>query len=511
FPDFTTLAPGRMLVIVEDPAAFSARYQNPSSQWYYADIQVIGEWVGGLGNSETIELVTSNNTTLLSIDYRAGGDWPERTSGDGSSLSQRTPALAPNTQPDLDIYLNNGLNWRSSSLYHGSPGRFDPFVNAIVIHEVLSHTDLGVDWIELYNRSGGPVFLDDYALTDDLDQPTRYLFPSGTVIAANSFLSLDASQLGFGFSELGSDAALLQVSNSLTARFIDTVDFPAAEREEPFGRHLRSDGFYDFTELLTVTRDASNAPPRIGPVIISEIMFVPSPGLSPYIELLNLSNAPIPLYDIAIPTNIWRFTGVGDFSFPPGTVIGGCSNIVLCATNPATFRAQYGLGTGVDVFGPWAGGLDPDGEQLRLLRPGNPEPDGFVPYYRVDLVSYRTNAFWPTANTGGISLERFPAVSYGNDPINWRASAPGGSPGVDTTIPAPFAIAGSISMDGDAFRVAFPAAVGERYEIQFSDSLLPALWQPLIQVPSAPSNMLEIIDTSVTNRMRRYYRVRWVR
>jgi hypothetical protein len=83
----------------------------------------------------------------------------------------------------------------------------------------------------------------------------------------------------------------------------------------------------------------------------------------------------------------------------------------------------------VQVFGPWTGALDDDGETLKLLQPGSPELDGTVPYYRVDHVSYRTNAPWPQA-IAGISLERVPLEAYGNDSVYWRAGPTGGTPGV---------------------------------------------------------------------------------
>jgi len=83
----------------------------------------------------------------------------------------------------------------------------------------------------------------------------------------------------------------------------------------------------------------------------------------------------------------------------------------------------------VQVFGPWTGALDDDGETLKLLSPGSPEPDGTVPYYRADHVAYRTNAPWPQAVVGG-SLERVPLEAYGNDPAYWRAGPAGGTPGV---------------------------------------------------------------------------------
>jgi hypothetical protein len=87
------------------------------------------------------------------------------------------------------------------------------------------------------------------------------------------------------------------------------------------------------------------------------------------------------------------------------------------------------LSESVPVFGPWTGALDQDGETLKLLRPGTPEPDGTVPFYRVDHVSYRTNAPWPQPPPAA-SLERRPLAAYGNDPASWQVGPTKGTPGV---------------------------------------------------------------------------------
>jgi hypothetical protein len=90
----------------------------------------------------------------------------------------------------------------------------------------------------------------------------------------------------------------------------------------------------------------------------------------------------------------------------------------------------------VPVYGPWSGRLDDDGETVKLLRPGTPELDGTIPYYRVDHVTYRTRAPWPMV-TPGASLSRIPLEAFGNDPAYWRPQT-GGNPGVTATNRPPF-------------------------------------------------------------------------
>jgi hypothetical protein len=88
--------------------------------------------------------------------------------------------------------LADARNWTASSLYHGSPGRFDPFIATVRINELLSHSDVGDDWIELLNTGSQPVDLTGCALTDDFDLPNRWVFPDNTVLMPGQFLLLTA-------------------------------------------------------------------------------------------------------------------------------------------------------------------------------------------------------------------------------------------------------------------------------------------------------------------------------
>ena len=423
FPNGSTLASGAFVLVAKSTSSFAERYQTPSSLYYWPGLTVAGQWSGSLNNAgETLSLVASNGVELSSVSYQPNGVWPDRADGQGSSLELSALPSATASDAEVRAFLTDGLNWSASSLYHGSPGRFDSFVRAVRINELLSHSLVTEDWIELFNTSTQAVALANCTLTDDLNQPSRYAFSNGTVLLPGQFLLLTASQLGFAFSELGESAALVQMSGTNVVRFLDVVDFPAAAPEEPFGHYQRLDGEHDFTELSASTPGAANALPRIGPLVISEIMFAPAAGKSAFIELTSLTNAPLDLFDPAHPTNVWTLAGVGNFAFPTGTVLAPLASLIVCATTPDAFRAQYSVSAAMPVFGPWPGTLDTNGETLKLLRPGGPRTNE-VPYYRVDHVTFRTVSPWPI-NVVGTSLQRIPVESYGNDPLDWTAAAP---------------------------------------------------------------------------------------
>lgn len=431
FTNGTYLAPGGLGLVVYNTSAFSSRYQTASSPWYRPGLLVVGSFSGKLSNDgEDLQVFNATNALLCDVDYGTDGAWPSRAAGRGSSLELREPLTAPTNDLLRAVWMDEGRNWRSSSLYHGSPGRLDTYTKPVLISEVLAHTDADIDWIELHNPGLTTVNIGGLRLTDDYNQPLRFTFTNGTAIAAGGYRVFGAAELGFAFSELGSDALIVETVGTNVWRFVDTVDFAETEREETVGRHVRSDGETDFTELRAITKGSTNALPRVGPVMITEIMYAPATGMAEFVEILNPSLGSVALFDVLRPSNRWELSGAVDYTFPSNTYLLSCIPTIVCSTSPAAFRAQYALSTNVPVYGPWTGALNNAGESVKLRRPGDPELSGFVPMYRVDRVNYLPLAPWPVqAVSGGVSLERVTLEAYGNDPANWIGSVAGGTPG----------------------------------------------------------------------------------
>ncbi|MGJ8725945.1 MAG: lamin tail domain-containing protein [Roseibacillus sp.] len=109
FPPGTLIAPGERLVIVENSAAFAARYPS---------VAIAGTYSGALSNSgEWITLVDMNGSIIDSFRYDDNVPWPESADGDGFSLVRLDP------QSDLDPTLST--SWLASSAVGGSPGADD--------------------------------------------------------------------------------------------------------------------------------------------------------------------------------------------------------------------------------------------------------------------------------------------------------------------------------------------------------------------------------------------------
>jgi hypothetical protein len=431
FPTGFRLGPGAFALVVENEAAFAERYQSAASPYYRPRLTVAGEWSGRLDDSgERLALLTRNLAEVFAFTYRPDGAWPRRADGRGSSLELRAPGDLPADPARWSDHLSQPRHWQPSSLFHGSPGRHDDYRPPVVLNESWAGGDPRTDWIELYNPGSEPADLTGLFFSDQYDQPLRYAFAEDTLVPPGGHLVLRAEEFGFGLSTAGSDLLLVTAAGTNLLRFVDTADFPAVDRSETCGRYVRSDGTADFTELRAPTPAGANTLPRVGPVVFSEIMYRPQAGYAEYVELVNVSAQTLLLNDPAQPTNTWTLAGAVTFAFPPGQQLAPCTPLIICATNPAAFRAQYGVGAGIPVFGPWTGALDNAGETLRLLRPGTAETDGPSRAYRADRVVYEPRDPWPVLpDEGGVSFERVTLEGYGNDAANWTVSAPGGTPG----------------------------------------------------------------------------------
>jgi Big-like domain-containing protein/lamin tail-like protein/CotH protein len=353
-----------------------------------------------------------------------------------------------------------------------SPGESNHLpISNVVVSEVLTHSDPPLeDAIELHNPTASDVNIGGWYLSDSLDQLKKYRIPDNTFIPAGGFKVFYEYQFNantnlptsFSFSSARGDDVYLSVADgagTLTGYRTHT-DFGAAQNGVSFGRFVTSAGV-DFTALSQRTFGAdapsslaqfrtgiglTNAYPKVGPVVISEIMYHP-PDISTndnlieeFVELHNLTGAPVPLFDPVHPANTWRLRDAVDFDFPQNVTLPARGYLLVVSFDPVTnttaraaFQAKYGAGA--VLFGPYQGKLANDRDSVELYKPDPPQtipgPDfGFVPYVRVDRVNYLDVPPWPGAADGaGPSIQRVNASAYGNEPTNWFASGytPGAS------------------------------------------------------------------------------------
>ncbi len=435
FPSLT-LTGGQHVVVVKNLAAFQSRYG--------AAPLVAGVYAKNLRNGgDHLTLFGALSEPILDFTFRA--DWFPATDGEGYSLVIVNPLAAPDT-------WKLQSSWRPSAAYYGSPGGMDPAppnLPPILITEALTHTDPPlVDTVELFNPTFATVNLGGWFLTDDPHTPKKYRIPAGTLISPGEYLTFTADQFGLGpqgfsFNSTGDQIYLFSAdANTNLTGYAQGFDFGVAPNPISFGRYLNSQGEEQFVLQSANTLGARNAYPRVGPVVISEVMYHPpdlaggaDDSLNEYVELQNIASTNVPLYDVNVPANTWQLRNAVDFDFPTGVVLPPGDRLLVVGFDPAiypalktAFIAKYSVPTNTVILGPWSGKLDNSGETVELERPDNPNvtPTGiFVPYYLVEKIAYRDTTPWPTnADGGGTSLQRIEPNLFGNDPINWQAAPP---------------------------------------------------------------------------------------
>ena len=357
---------------------------------------------------------------------------------------------------------SNKDSWRASVYRNGTPGWDDsgilPDPGAVVINEVMAHSNAGPDWIELHNTTSKPINIGGWFLSDNnRDEPnlTKYRIADGTTIGDNDYLVFyqdtdfnnpanPGCNVPFALSENGEEACLSSYldPNGFLTGYRNVEDFGASQTNVSMGRYYKSStGNFNFVAMDYNTPDANNAYPKVGPVVINEIMYNPPTGNQneEYIELHNITGALVTLYryDKSAP---WKFTDGIDYTFSSGPVVTiQAYDYLILAKDLTAFTARYGsMPPGVQVLEGYSGRLSNSGERLQIGMPGDIDNQGNRQYIRIDRVTYSDGLhpddcpggvdLWPTEADGlGKSLSRKQADSYGNDVANWEAATP--SPG----------------------------------------------------------------------------------
>jgi len=414
------------------------------------------------------------------VAFKLGGGGDTITLMDGATIIDTITFAAQETGVS-EGRLPDGADTIRRFPKRATPGapNFGLITN-IVVNELLAHTDPPLeDAVELLNVTDQPVNIGGWYLSDRFNDLTRYRIPDNTIVPARGFKVIYEFQFNapggvnpttpFTYNSAHGGTLFLTAPDELglLTTYLER-SFAATENAVSLGRVMTSDGRTDFTAMAcrSFGRDTglpageaglpifrmgtglSNAcGPKLGPVVISEIMFRPpdiitdvstnDDALNEFVELKNITGAAVPLYDPAATTNHWKVRNGIEYEFSTNDVIAPGGFLLLVNFDPVTnttqlaaFRALYNVPEGVPILGPYAGKLANAGETLELFKPDPPQgpgrvDEGFVPQILVEKVRYRDEAPWPTNASGtGLSLQRSPAIGYGNDPANWTVEVP---------------------------------------------------------------------------------------
>ena len=422
------LEPMEYVVVVFNQAVFEARYGTL--------VNVAGEYLGKLNNSGddiVLKLAEPLDAAILRFSYNDA--WLPSTDGQGASI---VIADAMGERSSWD----KKSGWISSVTGGGSPGRAD--TSSVIINEVLAHSHaMAPDWIELYNTTDEQINIGGWYLSDSDNDLKKYRIAPNTYIDSGDFIvfyedlhfanpSDSGSLIQFGISENGESVYLSSAQDDEFDGYTVEVHFGASETGVSFGNYTKADSSVVFVSMQDITPDLPNSTAKVGPVIISEIMYNPVFGGQfpeddyEYIELYNISDLGIVLdtYDASVNVTLgWKFISGVDYTFPIGTFIESGQKIII-SRNPEAFLERYG-DIGIDLYGPFESlsALSNSGENLELSKPGDVDIEGTRYYITVDSVRYDDQEPWPAGPDGdGKVLERINTQAYGDDASNWQSA-----------------------------------------------------------------------------------------
>jgi hypothetical protein len=356
-------------------------------------------------------------------------------------LKPSSPAIDagnPTHVPDPD---GSRADMGAMYVYSASDYPF-PLKETVAIEEVLAYSGTTApDWIELHNRTDAPIDISGWFLSNEGTNLAKYRIAPGTVLPADGYMvfyedthfgptSTDAGSLiPFSLTDLINTVYLTSAVNGVPTAYRTQETFGPSLEGETFGNIYRpSSDTWNFEPLATPTPGAANSGPLVGPIVFTEVHYKPrdpAPGGAEFIELMNVSAAPVTLYD-ADKAAAWHITGGVLFRFPKLTMQPG-QRIVL-TRDLAEFHANYTVPARTVVLQWNSGHLGSGGEQLNLSRPAGLDALNVRQYALVDSVAYLPRAPWPASPAGrGPSLNKIVEDDYDNDSTNWIAAPP--SPG----------------------------------------------------------------------------------
>lgn len=450
-------------------------------------------WVASTVNLNASNIIDRVESTLGNLPISRIVDKSQGRVPDGESV---LPNPLPNTSPEDSNFGN---------------------IPEIVISEVLTHTDPPYeDAIELQNVTGSTVNIGNWWLSNSRSNGRKYRIPSSdpravvppggfavfyeqdfngagaaqpfTLNSANGdecylFKGDSAGKLtGFrrGISFGPSANGVSFVRHVVTNLFETNVTIAASIRQT-FGTDVQATDSPGLINLFRLGTGASNAVPRVGPIVINEVYYHPpeistvggpvDDDITEYVELYNASESTVPFYDpnqyfasgnfnpapdgtIVLDgqryadgrTNTWRVRGGISFNFPQNISLAAGKFMLLVNFDPSdnlflqnftnTFPALASpIASGdLQIFGPYSGKLSNKGTDIELRRPDIPQgpirPDfRLVPFISIDLVQYNDKIPWPvvegTNGNGSFqSIQKFNSYEYGNDPLVWFGGVP---------------------------------------------------------------------------------------
>lgn len=436
-----------------------------------------------------------------------------------------------------DIVFGLSLEWvhRTTNIVGG---RLNIRLNELLaVNHSHPHDDgAPVDWVELVNLADDPAELTGLSLSDDPDQPRRWVFPEGATLPPHGFLTVacnpelpaSASNTGFGLNRQGGALYLFDRPEK-GGGLLDGLLYGLQAPDLALGRSPDGEGAWG--PARPTPGEPNQAAPTGDPhwLRINEWLARPDQGPD-WIELYNPDLLPVPLAGFRISDDLNDREG---HIFPPLSFLGAGPDafLVLQADGKPEAGLDHlpfklaGSGEAIGLFDSRGWRVDavlfdtqdrgvsegrlPDGAEGPFHRfvqptPGSPNAESTDP----DLDGDRMPNLWETA--------------YGLDPRDPTDAAldPDGDglsnlqeflAGTDPTDPASTLRIEALRLhDGpdQATVLRFKAAAGRTYSVLSRDQLETGDWRKVADVPAQGCDCpVEVIDPVPLTRPARFYRL----
>ncbi|TWU59230.1 Inner spore coat protein H [Rubripirellula tenax] len=210
----------------------------------------------------------------------------------------------------------------------------DLFINEIMASNTTTIEDpdeAGAfeDWVEIYNAGTTAVDLGGMYLTDDVDAPTQWQFPTGSTIAAGGFLLIWAdsepeqgdNHASFKLSASGETVALYDTDGTT---LVDSIEFGEQVTDIAFGRS--PDGSETLSVLTTPTPGAANS--VVGEANLAPTANAGGPYFGTTADTISLSAASSSDSDGSIATYAWDLDHDGEYDDATGESVSFSSTTV---------------------------------------------------------------------------------------------------------------------------------------------------------------------------------------
>jgi hypothetical protein len=406
-----SLEAGASLVLAKNKTVFDS----------FTGKTAFGQYTGGLKNSsELIELVDLLLNPVFSVTYSDLSPWSALADGAGYSLVLANPSLP-----------NDASSWVSSTEKGGNPGSYTSGIKAvnypIIVNEVLANT-MTTEKIELYNSSDTAVNIGYWYLSDDNKTPQKYQIPANTIIPTKSFLVFTSNDFAnfFSLSSKGEEVYVFSANanNQLTG-YSNGFSYSVSDAEQSFGLHKTSEEKTISFNQTSQTFGAANDVPKVGPLVITDIMYSTDVIMNEFIVIQNISNTAVSSNSPFLPdSNGIRIKAI-DFKFDymnPTSFAAG-ESFILTEIAPETFRTTFKLKPEVQIF-QYTKVMSNNNELLQIEIPVYRDTllDGsYDNFFKVmDEVWYFDSSPWPTEADGlGSYLKRKDYTEYASDPAQW--------------------------------------------------------------------------------------------